>query len=182
MYYWIQAREGQEERPEYKDGFLQCTLSGKRAIYTNRHEAKKKARLFNGAIVPATENLSGAAELQELCFIENIRENLKDLTNNMPTGCKPHNRLIELAITVEAYSERITPEVWHNKAYAEAKRIKTLSAFNIEGKAGKRKLNQHATAYYFDDGSLLIISDTSRRIDVYNTKGNAQAAFAMFGG
>lgn len=43
------------------------------------------------------------------------------------------------------------------KAYKEYLRIRDLIAFNVSGQYAKRKLNQHATDYYFSDGSLLQI-------------------------
>jgi hypothetical protein len=43
------------------------------------------------------------------------------------------------------------------KAYDELRRVCNLSAFNVQGARAKRKVNQHLTEYYFDDGSTLKI-------------------------
>lgn len=44
------------------------------------------------------------------------------------------------------------------KATKELNRIAELDAFNVLGYINKRKLNQFATRYTFDDGSKLLIN------------------------
>jgi hypothetical protein len=41
------------------------------------------------------------------------------------------------------------------KAHSELHRIKSLSAFNVQGYTEKIKVNQNLTRYYFDDASRL---------------------------
>jgi hypothetical protein len=70
--------------------------------------------------------------------------------------------------------------VWENLAYAEYKRTRGLSAFNLAG-ATQRKLNQHATRYNFLDGSWLIVHVTCNAMTCYNTRGEPQATRVLFG-
>tara|TARA_R110000823_G_scaffold241207_1_gene365959 strand:- start:969 stop:1199 length:231 start_codon:yes stop_codon:yes gene_type:complete len=55
------------------------------------------------------------------------------------------------------------------KATMELDRIATLSAFNINGYIKKRKVNQHAEYYYFEDSSILVILITRKAgLVIYN--------------
>lgn len=44
-----------------------------------------------------------------------------------------------------------------NKALSELDRIRDKTAFCVSGNYAKKKINQHCTHYYFNDGSKLII-------------------------
>lgn len=46
------------------------------------------------------------------------------------------------------------------QAAAELERIKSLSAFNVEG-ARRQRLNQHSSLYHFPDNSTLQINATA---------------------
>jgi hypothetical protein len=51
------------------------------------------------------------------------------------------------------------------KAFMELKRIKPLSAFNVQGHYLKTRVNQFKVVYQFDDGSdLIILPNKSRGI------------------
>lgn len=59
-----------------------------------------------------------------------------------------------------------------SKAQQEYNRIKTLSAFNISAgrfSACRKIINQHASKYYFDDGSILQINATTSKAIIQNT-------------
>lgn len=58
---------------------------------------------------------------------------------------------------------------FHDYAAAhELERIAKLCAFNISGAYARKRINQHATRYFFEDGSLLQINHTTSRGDAWH--------------
>lgn len=66
-------------------------------------------------------------------------------------------------------------ENFNSLAYQEHNRIRYLSAFNVAHSPVRRKLNQHATLYMFNDGSKLRICHNKGYSTCYTDMGTPQA-------
>ena len=60
-----------------------------------------------------------------------------------------------------------------NQALKELLRVRRSPAFNIRGAASRKRLNQYAVRYTFNDGSILLIFPRTSRATAKSATGEA---------